>query len=377
MNHTYRLVWNPTQQALVAVSERATGRGKSSSGSALVGALLGSMLLAGASAAMAANAVPNPPPNTLPTGAQVTAGAATVNTAANTLTVNQASQRAAINWQSFSLGANGTVNFVQPNAVAVTLNRVVGNEQSVIAGALNGNGQVFLLNSNSVLFTGSAQVNVGGIVASTLNMSDADLMAGRSTFASTNGGSSADSVINFGTISAADGGYVPLLGNQVSNQGVLTSRLGTAALAAGDRVSLNFNGNSMVGVTIDQGTLNALVENKQAIHADGGLVTLTAKGLDTVLKSLVNNTGEIRAQTIAHNEGKIYLLGDMTNGTVNVGGTLDASAPNGGNGGFVETSAATVKVQDGVRVTTAAALGRSGTWLIDPTDFNITSGRVN
>jgi len=377
MNHIYRLVWNPTQQALVAVSESATGRGKSSSGSALVGALLGSMLLAGASAAMAANAVPNPPPNTLPTGAQVTAGAATVNTAANTLTVNQASQRAAINWQSFSLGANGTVNFVQPNAVAVTLNRVVGNEQSVIAGALNGNGQVFLLNSNSVLFTGSAQVNVGGIVASTLNMSDADLMAGRSTFASTNGGSSAGSVINFGTINAADGGYVPLLGNQVSNQGVITARLGTAALAAGDRVSLNFNGNSMVGVTIDQGTLNALVENKQAIHADGGLVTLTAKGLDAVLKSLVNNTGEIRAQTIAHNEGKIYLLGDMTNGTVNVGGTLDASAPNGGNGGFVETSAATVKVQDGVRVTTAAALGRSGTWLIDPTDFNITSGRVN
>lgn len=367
MNHIYRLVWNPTQQALVAVSESATGRGKSSCGSALVGALLSSVLLVGVSAAMAAT----PPPNTLPTGAQVTAGAATVSTAANTLTVNQSTQRAAINWQSFSVGANGTVNFVQPNAASVTLNRVVGNEQSVIAGALNANGQVFLLNSNGVLFTGNAQVNVGGIVASTLNMSDADFMAGRSTFASTSG---TGSVINFGTINAADGGYVALLGNQVSNQGVITARMGTAALAAGDRISLNFNGNSMVGVTIDQGTLNALVENKQAIRADGGLVTLTAKGLDTVLGSLVNNTGEVRAQTVANREGKIYLLGDMTSGTVSVGGTLDASAPigsNGGNGGFVETSAAHVKVATGANITTAAAHGLTGSWLIDPQDYTI------
>jgi len=100
---------------------------------------------------------------------------------------------------------------------------------------------------------------------------------------------------------------------------------------------------------------------------------LTAKGLDTVLGSLVNNTGEIRAQTIGSSEGKIYLLGDMDNGTVKVDGVLDARAPNGGNGGFVETSAAHVKVADTARVTTLAANGQAGTWLIDPNDFTVAS----
>jgi hypothetical protein len=134
---------------------------------------------------------------------------------------------------------------------------------------------------------------------------------------------------------------------------------------------LNFNGDSLVGVTIDQGTLNALVDNKQAIYADGGLVVLTAKGLDVVMATVVNNTGEIRAQTVENHEGKIYLLGGMDNNRIEVGGSLDASAPNGGNGGFIETSAAKVKIADAVAITTAAANGQQGQWLIDPVDFTI------
>ncbi len=370
MNHVYRLVWNPTLQALVAVCESARGRGKSGCKATSTPALLGhavvSVLIA--ACALPAGAVAL---NTLPTGGQVSAGSAAISSTANTLTVNQSSQRAAINWQSFSVGSGATVNFVQPNASSVILNRVVGNEQSVIAGAMNANGQVFLLNSNGVLFTGTASVNVGGLVASTLNLSDADFMAGRNTF--TANGSKA-SVINLGSITAADGGYVALLGNQVKNEGVITARLGTAILAAGDQLSLNFNGDSLVGVTIDQGTLNALVENKQAIYADGGLVVLTAKGLDAVMATVVNNTGEIRAQTLANREGKIYLLGGMENNRIEVGGALDASAPNGGNGGFVETSAASVSIANGTWVTTNAPTGRSGLWLIDPIDFTIDSG---
>ena len=343
-----------------------------------------------------------PPPNTLPTGFQLTAGAAAVSSLGNTLTVTESSQRAAINWQSFSIGSAATVNFVQPNTSAVILNRVVGSEQSLISGALNASGQVFLLNSNGVLFTQGASVNTGGLVASTLNISDSDFMAGRSTFAST--GSNA-SVINLATLNAADGGYVALLGNQVSTQGVISARLGTAILAAGNNISLNFNGNSLVGVTINQGTLNALVENKQAIYADGGTVILTAQGLDSVLASAVNNTGEIRAQTVANQAGKIYLLGDMQSGTVNAGGTLDASAPvpatsasvpsptggglgrgstpgvttdAGANGGFIETSAAHVNIANNAHITTAAASGLNGSWLIDPVDFTIaaTGGNI-
>ena len=373
MNTIFRLVWSQAEQRMVVASEVARGRGKSggkaTSTPTLIAHTAASILIAACAIPAGAVAI-----NALPTGGQISAGAAAISSTANTLTVNQSSQRAAINWQSFSVGSNATVNFVQPNASSVILNRVVGTEQSVIAGAMNANGQVFLLNSNGVLFTGTSSVNVGALVASTLNVSDADFMAGRNTFTAS---SNKASVINLGTITAADGGYVALLGNQVKNEGVITARLGTAILAAGDQISLNFNGDSLVGVTIDQGTLNALVENKQAIHADGGLVVLTAKGLDAVMATVVNNTGEIRAQTVANREGKIYLLGGMENDRIEVGGTLDASAPNGGNGGFVETSAADVRMMDGRRVTTQAANGRTGMWLIDPNDYTIAASGGN
>ena len=111
MNHVYRLVWNPTLQALVAVCECARGRGKSGSSAKTTGALLTSVLLStGATLALAAG----PAPGTLPTGAQVTAGSAAISSTANTLTVQQSTQKAAINWQSFSVGSNATVNFQQP-----------------------------------------------------------------------------------------------------------------------------------------------------------------------------------------------------------------------------------------------------------------------
>lgn len=359
MNRAYRLVWSAASQSYVPAPESARGRGKKSS-------VVRSGILA--SAIAAASAFAGPGAGILPSGGQVTAGSASVTSSANILTVQQSTQRAAINWQTFSIGSGATVNFVQPNASAIALNRVVGNEQSVISGALNANGQVFILNANGVLFTKGAEVNVGGLVASTLSLSDTDFMAGRHHFTGT--GSRAG-VINLGTLNAADGGYVALLGNQVRNEGVVTARLGSAILAAGDRVSLNFNGDSLVGVTVDHGTLDSLVENKQAIRADGGLVVLTAKGLDTVLSGLVNNSGEIRAQTVTNREGRILLLGDMDSGTVKVGGTLDASAPAGGRGGFIETSAAHVRIADDIKIETAAVQGPAGRWLIDPVDFTI------
>lgn len=367
MNRVYQLVWSEKQGQYVVASEKSNNQGRKGGGvrAGMVGALLAGLL--GSMNALAIDA------DALPAGGILSAGAATFARSGSTLHIDQSSERAAINWQSFSVGANATVNFNQPNASAVTLNRVVGNESSVIAGALNANGQVFVLNSNGVLFAQGAQVNVGGIVASTLGMSDADFMAGKATF--TNNGTRA-SVINMGTITTADGGYAALIGNQVKNQGVVVARLGTAAFAAGDKVSLNFNGNSLVGVAIEQGTFNALVENGHAIRADGGLVVLTAKGIDAVLGSVVNNTGEVRAQTVANKDGKIFLLGGMEHGTVNAAGTLDASAPSGGNGGFIETSAASVKLDGSLSVRAGAVAGQSGQWLIDPTDYTISAAEA-
>jgi len=169
------------------------------------------------------------------------------------------------------------------------------------------------------------------------------------------------------------GGYVALLGANVSNEGIILARLGTVALAAGSAMTLDVAGDGLLNVTVSQGAVNALVENGGLIQADGGQVLLTAKAAGTLLQSAVNNTGVIQAQTIENRNGTIMLMGDMQSGTMNVGGTLDASAPNGGDGGFIETSAAFVKIANDVRVTTAAPLGQSGTWLIDPLDFTVGS----
>ncbi len=301
----------------------------------------------------------------LPTGGVVSAGAASIAGGSGTTTITQTTQNVAINWQSFSIGQTEAVNFVQPNSSSVALNRVLGADPSNIMGSLSANGKVFLINPNGILFGNGAQVNVGGLVASTLGLSDADFMAGKYNFS----GGGSGSVLNQGSINA-DGGYIALLGANVSNEGVISARLGNVVLAAGSAMTLDVAGDGLLNLTIDQGAVNTLVKNGGLIQADGGRVLLTAKAAGDLL-SVVNNTGVIRAQTIQNINGDIRLMGDMQSGTVIVGGTLDASAPNGGNGGFIETSAAHVQIASDVQITTAAPAGVTGTWLIDPVDFNI------
>lgn len=327
------------------------------------------------SAAISALLVFHQPVWAAPQGGTVVSGTAIISTSGTTTNVNQSTNKAIINWTNFSVTASETVNFDQPSAASVTLNRVIGNESSVIAGAINANGQVFLVNSNGILFTGTSQVNVGGLVASTLDISNADFLAGNYVFS----GSSTASVVNRGNISAASGGYVSLMGKSVSNEGVITATLGTVALNAGSKMTLNFEGNSLVDVTIDAGVLNALVENKQLIKADGGKVIMTAKAADAVLSAQVNNSGIVQARTMAALTGgssaKTYKKGSITlkadGGTTKVTGTLDASAPDGGDGGFIETSGNTVKISDAATITTLASSGTTGSWLIDPDGFTI------
>ncbi|MFC7286781.1 filamentous hemagglutinin N-terminal domain-containing protein [Herminiimonas glaciei] len=302
----------------------------------------------------------------------VSSGTATIVQNGAVTDINQSSNKAVINWQSFSTAPNETVNFNQPNAASITLNRVIGNEQSVLQGALNATGKVFLVNPNGVLISTGATVNTGGFLASTLNITDDDFNKGNYTF---KGNGSTTSVTNLGTITVTDGGYVVLMGHLVSNQGAIVATKGTVSLNAGNKVTLNFNGNSLLSVTIDEGALNALVENKQAIYADGGQVILTAKAADELLGSQVNNTGIVQAQTIDDLKGTIEIYAH--GGTANIAGKLDASAPTTGDGGFIETSGDVVNIAAGTKVTTLSAQGKTGNWLIDPNDFTIAASGGN
>jgi filamentous hemagglutinin family protein len=356
MNHVYRLIWNTCLASWSVASELTAAQGKRtrSSGRVLSGAFL-SVIAANAQA------------QTLPTGGEITAGQGAIQQSGHALTVTQTSQNLVINWQQFNIGEHNVVSFAQPNASAIALNRVLGSDPSQILGQLNATGQVWLLNPNGVLFGQSAQVSVGGLIASTLNLSDAEFLSGRRTF----NGEGAGSIINHGNLTAQEGGYVALLGGRVSNQGIISARLGTVALGAGERITLDFAGDALLNVSVEQGALDALAENRQLIRADGGQVLMTARASNAVLDHVVNNTGIIEARTLERQGGVIKLLGGFEGGTVNVAGTLDASAPEGGDGGFIDTSGHKVRIDAGARITTAAAAGATGTWLIDPNDYRI------
>ncbi|MBC7681868.1 MAG: filamentous hemagglutinin N-terminal domain-containing protein, partial [Ferruginibacter sp.] len=366
MNRIYRLIWNAALGVWVAVAETAKGRGKGGSARKAV-AVLASLLAFNSPLSRAADAV----------NAAVVAGTGTVSTTgtiARTTTINQASQRMAIDWTKLSTTANEALVFRQPNASAIALNRVTGADPSQLLGSLSANGQVFILNPNGILFGATSQVNVGGLVASTLGLGNDDFVNGKYSFA--NNGSSG-SVVNQGSITAASGGYIALLAPEVRNEGVMTATLGTALLGAGNKVTLKLDNGSMLAYTMDQGAVNALASNGGLIKADGGNVLLTATALDALATASVNNTGVIEAQTVQNKAGRIVLLGDMATGTTSVTGKLDASAPGGGDGGFIETSAAKVRIADSAVITTLAKSGRTGSWLIDPDTWTITNGGAN
>ncbi|MEO5565148.1 MAG: filamentous hemagglutinin N-terminal domain-containing protein, partial [Luteimonas sp.] len=307
-----------------------------------------------------------------PMGGVVVAGNANIGNTTNTTTIQQSSQLVAINWDSFNIGVGQSVVFNQPNSSSVALNRVLGSDPSSILGTLSANGQVFLVNPNGVMFGKGASVNVGGLVASTR-----DLDIGKSNFGTGHyvfSGEGAGAVLNAGSIHAADGGYVALLGANVSNQGVITARLGSVVLAAGNALTMDVAGDGLLSVAVNADAANALVQNSGMIQADGGNVLLTTQSAAGLLQTAVNNTGVIRAQTIGQRNGTIELLAGMQGGSVNSGGTLDASAPDGGDGGFIETSGGNVRIADGSFVTTAAPMGKTGLFVIDPQDIIIGPG---
>lgn len=332
-NRFYRLVWSHVHSCWVAVAEGARGRGKSASRK-LTAALLGTALAGAALAAppgpagfaLAPKALPTAPAaGALPTGAQVVAGQASVTQAANQMTVHQGSDKAILNWQSFDIGANAGVRFVQPNANAVALNRVLGNDPSRIYGQLSANGKVFLVNGSGVLFGASARVDVGGLIASSLALPDGDFLAGRYTFS---GSANAGAVRNEGSIRTRDGGYAVLLGPSVSNAGSIVAPNGSVALGAGEQVGVDLRGDGLITLRVDRGAVNALAGNSGMLQADGGRVELSAKGADALARATVNNTGVVQARGLVADGGIIRLVGD---GDVQAG-ALDASSRNGKGG---------------------------------------------
>ena len=317
---------------------------------------------------------------TLPTGGTVVAGQASIGAPqTSTLTITQGSGRAIINWQSFSIGEGNKVVVAQPNANAVLLNRVTGDTTSTLAGQLSANGQIFLINPNGILITKTGSVKAAGFVASTLDLANDKFMSGEIALAGDGG-----RVSNAGTISIDKGGYAALIGGQVDNAGLIVAPLGKVALGSGTRATLDLAGDGFLQVAVPA-THDGGITLSGRISANGGNVLVTAATALDAARNVVNLSGEsqalgvtgvsgnvsltgsIHVDSATGNAGKIMVLGD----SVNANGVLSARAvgPNG-DGGAIETSGRTVNFA-GLIVDTRAAHGRTGTWLIDPTDLTV------
>ena len=345
MNHIYRSLWSPATGTCIATSEHVAGNGKTHSKAGNSCLKEPAQSQRGPSDRMRASSIDRvcrrvPVALMLawgglamasPTGGAVSAGNASIVQTPGRTTITQTSPHVAINWQSFGIAAGQSVQFVQPGRQAIALNRVIGADPSAILGNLSANGQVFLVNPNGILFGTGSSVTVGGLVASTLNISDGDFMAGRYRFS----GSGTAELVNQGTLHAADGGYLALLGARVNNLGSVVAQRGSVIMAAGQTMTLDLLGDQLLNVHVDQGVADALLRNGGLLQADGGQVLMSTKAAGNLLANVVNNTGVVQAQTVENRQGTIVLLGSADTGTVSVGGTLDVSAGPGQKAGRV------------------------------------------
>ena len=301
MNAICKVVWSQVHQQLVVVSELGkAGRKPHSRRSGAAAAVLLRPTTLAMAMAMAlgfglSGANAQTASNALPAGGSVAAGTASISRSGANMVIDQSTQRAVINWQSFNVGKDAHVQF--NNGSGATLNRVTGPEASTILGRISATGQITISNGNGVFFGPGSRVDVGSLVATTHSISDAAFMAGGNLRFERNG--STASVVNEGELSARLLGYIALLAPEVRNSGVMVASKGTVALAAGEAITLQLNAQDQLqGVVVDAGDWKALVDNRHVVEAEGGLVILSARALQSVQGGVVRHSGSISARWV-------------------------------------------------------------------------------
>ncbi|MDX1432256.1 MAG: filamentous hemagglutinin N-terminal domain-containing protein [Gammaproteobacteria bacterium] len=298
-----------------------------------------------------------------PTGGKVVAGSGHIQRPdASTTVIRQQSRSLAIDWTGFDVAGHERVQFQQPSASAAALNRVFSQLPSEIHGSITANGRIFIINPNGVIFGPGARVEVGGLMASTLDIDIDDFMSGRYRFDAPHG-FEPGAIVNRGLIEAASGGGVALLGGSVHNDGVIVADLGHVVMAAGRHALVDFDGDGLIRFHVDGDTLDAIeggrgaVVNSGEIRADGGQVLLSASLARGIVDRAVNNEGIIRAAGIERSAGSVRL--SASGGAIENSGTIDVSARGSSDAGSVDMQSDTGVVQRG-RIHADADAGDAG-----------------
>ena len=277
-----------------------------------------------------------------PEGGTVTNGNATISQSGNNTTINQTSQQTIIEWNSFNIGSKETTHFQQPTN-GIALNRINSSQgMTQIYGQLTATGKIILINAAGIYFGTGSVISVGGLIASTSNISNANFLAGKYIFDQPSPYNA--SIINDGIIRAADYGLVALIGSTVTNRGLIEAELGSVVLATGDKFTLDFYGDQLINFSVDaRASQGGRITNTGAILADGGKILVTAEAAQNVLDNVIDMQGVAQANSVGQVDGQIILA--ATTGEIRIGGKLRASGYHGLTGGTISVSANQITLQ--------------------------------
>ncbi|HHF3819126.1 TPA: filamentous hemagglutinin N-terminal domain-containing protein [Haemophilus influenzae] len=254
----------------------------------------------------------------LPQEEKVVVGSATFSKTENKMTITQNSTTTQIDWKSFDIGQNKEVEFKQPGENAVAYNRVIGGNASQIQGKLKANGKVYLANPNGVIITQGAEINVAGLFATTKDLERISENGNQFILKAKDGRVLKEGkvlnqgkVLNEGKITAKD--FVVLNGDEVINKGEIDATNGKVYLSSGDNFTFTLP-DSVISVALEDNTVQGIVENEGIVKNEGsikaGEITLSAKGRNQALDSLVVNNGVLEATKVSSKNGKVVLSAD-------------------------------------------------------------------
>ena len=326
-----------------------------------------------------------------PAGEQVVGGAATFQRDGNTLTVNQATDRLAVNWQSFNIAAGERTHFNMPSSTSAALNRVIGGNPSSIYGSLSANGILYLINPSGILVGPGGTVNAAAFMASTLDVSTEQFMNAKTGAGMNFYGSSGESIINQGNITA-EKGDVFLIAQKVENRGTINAANGTAGMVGSGQntdVMVHEVGGKGFAIRVAQlqgeaatGSNRDLPDGEELLNEgtiSAAQAELNASG--NVYALAIRNSGTIRAKAVVANaDGTVRLdggLGDLIN-------TGKMYAKNAGDdataaGGKIDMAGQNITASPESIITAAGGEqgGNGGSVKIDSQDTTIVQGRVD
>ena len=253
------------------------------------------------------------------------------------MVLNQNTHNSVIHWDSFSVHSSGVVDFNMPSSNSSSLNRVLGSTPSNIAGRVNSNGNVVLVNPNGVFLTKSGIVRSNSFTASSLDINTSDFLHGRHNFYKNK---TTTGVENHGNIEVSDSGHASLIGKYVSNQGTITAKLGKIFMGAGEQITLDLSGNGLMKVAVPTSelsnikdingkSLDSLVTNNGSLIAEGGYIQLSSKTAENLMLGSVNvgSSGIVSAASINQQTGNV-VIGGENNDIVEIQGNIDVSSKN-------------------------------------------------